>query len=297
MSTATIPQSTTFTAAVRQGMLFGRIWTPEDRRRDELAGHVLFVHGLADHSGRYAELAAHLASIGLAMIAIDLHGHGESDGLRAYVHDFEDYLADVDVLFERAAVEFGGTPCFLMGHSMGATVAMLSVLDRKPELAGLILSSGAFERGEDLSPLLAKMSHVIAAIAPRLATVKLDPALITRDIDRAAAYRDDPLVDHGGIRARTGSQMLKALDRIMQSAREIKVPTLLFHGTGDRITNPAGSQKLFERIASTDKTLKLYEGFSHETLNEQGRDMVYRDLISWITAHLPLACSASEGRR
>ncbi len=279
--------STTFTATGRHGQLKGRLWAPPDRTRNELAGHVIFIHGLADHCGRYDELADHLANAGLAMIAIDLQGHGESAGARAYVHDFDDYLSDVDVLFQKADDEFHGSPRFLMGHSMGATVAVLDVVRRQPTLDGLILSSGAFERGDDLSPLLAKASHVIAAIAGSLPTVKLNPLLITHDPERVAAYRDDPLVDHRGIRARTGSQMLKAIDAVMSAADEITLPTLLFHGTDDRITNPAGSQKLYDRIASSDKTLKLYNGLSHETLNELEREQVYRDLISWVMAHLP----------
>ncbi|MCA9024529.1 MAG: lysophospholipase [Planctomycetaceae bacterium] len=266
----------------------GRIWRPS-RDTDELAGHVMFVHGLADHCGRYEELTARLGSIGLATIAIDLHGHGESAGRRAYVQEFDDYLTDVDVLCEQADREFAGTPRFLMGHSMGATVTALWVIKNRPQLAGLILSSGAFSRGADISPILAKLSHIIVAVAPRLATVKINPELITRDIGRATAYREDPLVDHDGIRAQTGAQLLKAIDRLMLQADTIDVPTLMFHGTADQITNPAGTQLLFERLGCQDKTLKLYEGLFHETLNELERDQVYDDLLTWVMAHLPTA--------
>lgn len=275
-----------FTLEGACGSLAGRIWEPSEQR-EHLTGHVMFVHGLADYCGRYEELANRLGTIGLAMIAIDLHGHGNSAGRRAYVHDFSDYLADIDVLCEQADREFAGTPRYLMGHSMGATVAALWVIKHQPELAGLILSSGAFARGADISPVLARLSHVIAAIAPRLATVRIDPTLITHDANRAAAYRDDPLVDHDGIRARTGSQLLKAIDHLMRQAHTICVPTLMFHGTEDQITNPDGSQMLFYRLGSQDKSLKLYDGLFHETLNELEREQVYDDLLNWITAHLP----------
>ena len=285
--------TSTFTADSSTGRLSGRIWRPNGIG-DELVGHVIFIHGLADHCGRYEELANRLGTIGLATIAIDLNGHGLSAGHRAYVHDFDDYLADLDVLREQADREFAGTPRLLMGHSMGATVAALWAIKRRPKLTGLILSSGAFARGADISPVLARLSHVIAAVAPRLATVKLDPTLITRDVGRATDYRDDPLVDHDGIRARTGSQLLKAIDRLMQQAGTIDVPTLMFHGTDDQITNPAGSQMLFDRLGSRDKSLKLYDGLFHETLNELEREQVYDDLLRWINKHLPITGSSSR---
>ncbi|MFP3741400.1 serine aminopeptidase domain-containing protein, partial [Burkholderia sp. SIMBA_019] len=59
-----------------------------------LRATVALVHGLAEHAGRYAALAARLNAAGIELVAIDLRGHGHAPGKRAYVKRFDDYLLD-----------------------------------------------------------------------------------------------------------------------------------------------------------------------------------------------------------
>jgi acylglycerol lipase len=57
---------------------------------------------------------------------------------------------------------------------------------------------------------------------------------------------------------------------------------LILHGTGDAVTEVEGSRQLCARAASTDKTLKLYEGLYHDLLNEPEKESVRADVIEWI---------------
>ena len=66
-----------------------------------------------------------------------------------------------------------------------------------------------------------------------------------------------------------------------------KVPVLLMHGTADTWTDPRGSQRLFEAVASEDKTLHLVEGGYHELLNDTGRDETLQLLLTWLERRLP----------
>ncbi|WP_455731358.1 alpha/beta fold hydrolase, partial [Burkholderia stabilis] len=84
---------------------------------------IALVHGLAEHAGRYATLAGRLNAAGIDVLAIDLRGHGQSPGKRAWVERFDGYLNDADALVAEAAR--GNAPLFLMGHSMGGAVAAL----------------------------------------------------------------------------------------------------------------------------------------------------------------------------
>ena len=43
------------------------------------------VHGYFEHSGRYRALAEAMAGLGVATYAVDLRGHGLSDGARGHV--------------------------------------------------------------------------------------------------------------------------------------------------------------------------------------------------------------------
>jgi alpha-beta hydrolase superfamily lysophospholipase len=57
-------------------------------------------------------------------------------------------------------------------------------------------------------------------------------------------------------------------------------------GTEDRLSNPEGSSMIFERVSSSDKTLKRYDGLFHEIFNEPERATVFADMRKWLAAHL-----------
>src|SRR6185312_74101 len=100
----------------------------------ELNARIALVHGLGEHAGRYDALAIALNAAGIEVIAIDLRGHGKSSGDRAWVRVFTDYLRDADELLEAcAATPPVATPLFLMGHSMGGTIAALYAAERAKE--------------------------------------------------------------------------------------------------------------------------------------------------------------------
>ncbi len=261
--------------------LLARWWRPAEPPR----GVVLIVHGLGEHAGRYAPHAAALVARGYAVYSFDLRGHGRSPGPRAYVDRFATYLADLDAMLAAVRAREPDRPLFLLGHSMGGTIVALYVLTRQPTLAGVVLSSPALAPGSDISPLLARLAPLIGRLAPRLPASPLDPAAISHDPAVVRAYAEDPLVLHRGMPARTGAELLAAIGQVQAQMDAWSLPLLLIHGTADRLTNPAGSQALARRAAVADKTLRLYDGFYHETLNEPEGARVLADLGGWLDAH------------
>jgi alpha-beta hydrolase superfamily lysophospholipase len=67
---------------------------------------------------------------------------------------------------------------------------------------------------------------------------------------------------------------------------EISLPILIMHGTADRLSDPNGSQMLYDGVSSRDKTLKLYDGFYHEIFNEPGHEQVFVDMEAWLVARI-----------
>ncbi|KVL34439.1 hydrolase [Burkholderia territorii] len=250
---------------------------------------VALVHGLAEHAGRYAALAARLNAAGIGVLAIDLRGHGQSPGKRAWIERFDDYLNDADALVAEAARD--DTPLFLMGHSMGGAIAALHAIERAPvrghTLAGLVLSSPALAPGRDVPRWMLAMSRFISRVWPSFPAIKIDAALLSRDPAVVAANRADPLVHHGAVPARTGAEILDAMARIERGRGALRVPVLVYHGTEDKLTEPEGSRAFGARVGSPDRTLTLYEGGFHETMNDLERDRVIDALIAWIHAHAP----------
>ena len=117
--------------------LVGRCWEPAGEPR----AVVCLVHGLGEHSGRYAHVAAALNDAGYAVLACDKRGHGRSGGKRGHTPSYEALMTDIDLLLAQAEQRFPGKPRFLYGHSLGGNEVLNYALRRKPDLAGVVATS------------------------------------------------------------------------------------------------------------------------------------------------------------
>ncbi len=262
--------------------LSARTWMPE-------APHaiVAVVHGIAEHSGRYAFLAERANERRVGVVSVDLRGHGRSPGERSYVERFDDYLLDVDVLLAKARELAAGRPVFLMGHSMGGAIALRWVAQRGPGVdgvAGLILSSAALKIGGDVPRLLVALAPFLSRWLPHLRGKRFDPAVISRDAAAVAAYVNDPLVSLEAPPARTGAELLRVMEANHAAVATLTLPVYLFHGDADRLTDPAGSREIHDLWGGPDRTLRLWPGSRHETLNDLDREAVAAELFEWVAA-------------
>ena len=270
----------TGTRAAADGLtLFTRAWTPDRPTRAVVA----LAHGVHEHSGRYAHVASALMQRGIAVRALDHRGHGQSEGARGAVESFDEYVRDLTDFLDDVIAESGDLPVFLMGHSMGGLIVAATVVDRGTAgLAGVVLSSPALAIPADTSPLLRKLAPLVSRLVPNLPVTRVDLGQISRDPVVVRAYREDPLTTVHGVRARLGYEILRAIERVREHPGAFDVPLLVYHGTADRITDPAGSRWVAEHAATDDVTLALYDGFYHETHNEPERDRVIAALADWI---------------
>ena len=260
--------------------LHERRWLPEGDAKAVVA----LVHGGTEHAGRYAHVAAFLNRHGYAVGAFDLRGHGRSEGRRLFVRSSEEHLDDAERFLDRLRQSWPRGPLFLFGHSMGGTVATLLVLTRPVEVDGLILSGPFLSLGEGFSPLKIRAAKLLGRLLPHMPVEKLKAAYISRDEAVVRRYEADPLVYRGGIPARSAAAIIPAFRRIEAEEEGLRVPLLVLHGTDDRLADVEGSKRLYRRAGSADKTLKLYEGFYHEVLNEPEKEQVMEDLLKWLEA-------------
>ncbi len=275
-------QHTTGSLLTRDGLqLLTRSWLPDEPPK----AAILLVHGVNEHSGRYAYMASHMMTHGIAVYSYDQRGHGQSEGPRAYVESFEEYVGDVALTMQQILSTIEGIPLFLMGHSLGGLIASLFVVNHHPQLHALILSSPALQIPADLSPVKQKLVGLVNRVVPKLVMGKFDIEHISRDKVVQEAYLADPLVNNSGISARMGAEVLEATEKVRMHPKVFRMPLYLFHGTEDHITDPNGSKWLYAEAPSTDKTLRLYDGLRHETMNEPERDTVLSELSAWIMKH------------
>ncbi|PEN14090.1 lysophospholipase [Longibacter salinarum] len=268
----------------RDGLhLVTKHWTTTDPR-----GCVLLVHGYGEHSGRYGHVADAMNDRGIEVYAYDQRGYGRSEGPRAYVDSFDDYVDDLELAIAHVRRRINDQPLYLFGHSMGGAVVLQYALQRQHDgIDGLILSSPAIEVDPDIAPILRKSAHIVSALVPRLPVVPSPEGRISRDPDVVDEAEEDPLNYHGRIRARIGAEFLRINREIQQKQSALSLPFLIVHGTADSVTSPEASQRLYDEAQSRDRTLRLYDGLYHETFNEPERDEVINDICRWLDERLP----------
>lgn len=247
---------------------------------------VVFIHGYAEHCGRYESLCRAFTEEGAAVYVYDQRGHGRSGGRRAYVSSFDRYIDDLDLYLEFVRSQIPNRPLFLFGHSMGGLIALKYVLERAHTLRGLLLSAPALEINPDLAPHLRQLAQLLGTLAPSLPTVRSPEDAISRDPAVVAEAKNDPLNYHGRVKARTGAEMLRAGKTVRRRLEDVQIPFLVIHGTADTLTSPECSQELYDRAPVDDKTLTLYDGLHHEPFHEPEKDRVLADLSEWLRNRL-----------
>ncbi|MEO8165561.1 MAG: lysophospholipase, partial [Betaproteobacteria bacterium] len=257
--------------------LFAQSWTPAA----EVRGVIGIVHGLGEHSSRYALFAERFAQAGLRVVAFDQRGHGRTSGKRGDAPSYEVLLDDVEALLAEMKAGNASLPQFLFGQSFGGALVVNFALRRRPTLNGIIASSPLLLPSTPPPRWKQTAARFLLRVWPsfrfrsgvRAEELSHDPAAI-------AAHKADPLVHHM-VSARLAVAMLDAGRWALEHAAELAIPTLLMHGTADSITAAQASID-FARRASRTCTLKTFPGLYHELHFERERDEAFEVVLNWL---------------
>lgn len=261
---------------------YERGWEPDT----EPKAHIAFLHGFGEHCSRYVEMGQVLSKAGLSVHTYDQRGYGHSPGRRAYIHDFNVLLNDLDTYLAHIRPRFGGKPWFLMGHSMGGLVLANYVETRTIDARGLVFCSSFLGFNEGIPPILLKLANILGTLTPWLPVSGVDNKSLSRDPEAVKRADDDPLSNKGAVRARTGAQFNYAISKARANFNKISAPAYIIHGSCDQLVPNEGSRTLYEQCSSKDKTLKIYEGAYHELWNDLDKAEVFAGIIAWITARI-----------
>jgi acylglycerol lipase len=239
------------------------------------------VHGLGEHAGRYARFAEGMAKHDMSTFALDLRGHGESEGQRGHVDSWSQWTEDVSV-FVGHVERLAGTEVVPVGHSFGGAALLSTVLaNRLSKSRRFVVSSPALKLRLQAPAWKTAVAPFASKIVPRLAMDnEVDPGSVSRIPEVVAAYRNDPLV-HSRISSRMYTEWQKATEDILVRAGQIKVPFLILAGTADPLIDPEGSRSLHERAPSLSE-LHLLEGRYHEPFNDLGSEEVFQLIADWV---------------
>lgn len=262
--------------------IYHQSWLPNGASK----ASIVLVHGLAEHSGRYANLVNHMVARDYAVYGLDHIGHGKSEGTRVYVRQFADYTNALGSYVDQVRAGQPDSPLFLYGHSIGALIAAVFLLDHPAELTGVVLSGPCVKVPANVSATTVFLAKALSRIAPKLGLSAIDASGISRDPAQVQAYIDDPLVYNGKTTARLACELLKAMQRASAEAAGIILPVLIVQGGADTVVDPDGANMLHDTVGSADKTLKVYDGLFHEIHNEPEHPQVLADISTWLEEHL-----------
>ena len=242
---------------------------------------VLIVHGLGEHSGRYAHVAQKLNSWGYAVRSFDLWGHGLSDGDRGSMRDEHAMLDDMAAVVDatrKAMVP--GQSLVLLGHSLGGLLAARFVSLLMRPIDALVLSSPALDPG--LNAFQKMLLATLPGVAPNMRVSNgLQVKYLSHDPAVVAAYQADPLV-HDRICARLALFIAQAGRAVLAAAPQWSTPTLVLFAGQDKLVSPEGSRDFLTRAPSAIVQSLCFDDLYHEIFNEIDASRVFAALQQWL---------------
>jgi alpha-beta hydrolase superfamily lysophospholipase len=252
---------------------------------------MVLVHGYCDHARRCPELVEAALGRGFSVAAVDLRGHGQSAGKQGHVSSFTRYLEDVEALVREIEVDAG--PMFLVGHSMGALVAIRYIqAGRHGEYLGLGLSSPYLGLAMELPAWKRLAGRMMTRVWPSLSMPTGIPIeALSRNPEVVRRTLEDKLYGRNAT-ARAFTELLAAHQEAFEQVSTVQLPVLLLLAGSDSIVQPAASQRFFEALEVEDKRLVLLQPMYHEIFGDPDRGEVFEALFGWMERHLPSAGGA-----
>ncbi|XP_030163403.1 monoglyceride lipase isoform X2 [Lynx canadensis] len=242
--------------------LFCRYWKPTGTPK----ALIFMSHGAGEHCGRYDELAQMLVGLELLVFAHDHVGHGQSEGERMVVSDFHVFIRDVLQHVDIMQKDYPGLPVFLLGHSMGGAITILTAAERPGLFSGMVLISPlVLASPESATTFKVFAAKVLNLVLPNMSLGPIDSSMLSRNKTEVDIYNADPLICRAGLK-----------------------------GSADRLCDSKGAYLVMESSKSQDKTLKIYEGAYHVLHKElpEVTNSVFHEINMWVSQR-----TAAAGKR
>ncbi|MCL6516120.1 lysophospholipase [Alicyclobacillus sp.] len=248
---------------------------------------LVLLHGAGQHSGQFSEFARACAAAGLGVYALDLRGFGLSTGRRGHVDCFRQYLSDVDRLVDWIRRAHGHLPVYLVGHSLGGTIAIRYAQEYPGRVDGAVLSAPALRVRVRIPRAMRHMADALSRWAPGFGLQPHTwPRLIRLVPDLARclpgfAELADPLctVEYT---ARWVVELLRNGAHAFERAVDFRLPALFLCGEDDPLIDPNAVRDFFDALPVRDKRFESFTGVGHRLLNGDQRRRVMDRTIAWL---------------
>ena len=289
-----------------------RICTPDS----EPKAVVQIAHGISEYIDRYDDFMMFLANNGYVAVGNDHLGHGqtaktpEEQGIFAEQDGWTYVVNDMKALRDLVREDYHGIPYIFFGHSMGSFLTRTYMI-RFPDQYDAAVLSGTGQQ----SPMLVSAGYLAANLITKLKgprasgqalndmafgsyCKKIDEPRTAFDwlscnaanVDR---YIADPLCGFV-CKASLYRDMMAGLKFLTKQSNIDKMnkdaPVYFMSGAEDPVGDYGeGVEKAYKAFCDAglrDVTIRLYPGGRHEMLNEDNREEVMRDILTWLDSRV-----------
>ncbi|CAK9141570.1 unnamed protein product [Ilex paraguariensis] len=286
-----IKSTKSFYTSPRGLTLFTRSWLPLTLTPPRAL--IFMVHGYGNNiSWTFQATPIFLAQHGFACFALDLEGHGQSQGLKAYVPKVDLVVEDCLSFFNLVLTQnpqFQNLPKFLFGESMGGAICLLIHFKNPSLFNGAILIAPMCRISDKVRPgwPIPEVLTFLAKFAPTL------PIVPTADLlDKSVKVPEkkiiagmNPMRYRGKPRLGTVVELLRVTDYVSSRLCDVSLPFIVLHGSDDVVTDPEVSRELYELAKSEDKSLKICDGMLHSLLfgeTDENVESVRGHILAWL---------------
>jgi alpha-beta hydrolase superfamily lysophospholipase len=266
--------------------LFYQKWLPNS---EDIKAYVIALHGWGTHSDRINVPAEYFTEKGYAIYAFDIRGHWRnSGGFPGHIDSMEHIQKDIVLFIDLIKKQAKDKKIFLMGHAFGALISLIFAINH-PSIPGVIASSPLLKYVKDFS-LSKRLGKKIAGPISKISAKKtmemnIEQNFLTSDIKILKKH----IADKNKINKiswRSAAEIERSMKWAIENVQNLLCPTLILQAGNDKLVDKETNKKFFERIKSTDKTYREYDGLLHELWNEKSRLQVFQDMFIWLEKHI-----------
>ena len=300
---------------IPEGVFAGYVQTP-DRKDIRFArwkamshpskGTILLLHGRTEFIEKTFETVTNLRQAGFEVLTFDWRGQGGSSRLlknprAGYIDDYEDYVTDLETIFQSVALPDCKGPYYIVAHSTGALISLFAAPKFGNKIRRMVLCSPFL--GITGYPITQRTIKILSASLYSLGmgTVYLAGSdtpdeskgfsgnIYTNDLRRFSRNRklaeDFRELTIGGITAAWVYASIRCIEEVFDPDfhDKISIPTLLIAAGNDQIV-PNSEVEVMGRYLRTGTTLTI-DGARHEMFQEH--DKFREQLLAAITAFIP----------
>ncbi len=248
---------------------------------------LICIHGLGLDNRAFAVFGKEMAERGYAVYALDVRGFGswlEEKGYENTVYSAT--INDIVTLSGILAKKHSGVPVYLLGESMGGSIALRAASEQADSIDGIISAVPSAEVAKPLKISLKVALHALdgfdkpfnfgETIAP-MATNRKE-LISAWEIDTKAKTRMSPkeLMKYGLYLKKTRHYCGKIQ----------KTPVLMTQGLSDRLMSPHGTVALFDAIPNKDKAIIAIGDGQHLLFESDHQSKFLLDaLVAWMEHH------------